>query len=108
MTEPHWPSVDAQLAEDRVAPGTALERLIRENQEFHLLRPEEANDRIDLPLWLRVYFRKQRPDLDYREGDPTGGYPLVLERLHEWMVANQDLPRGSGPSTSQSARISGA
>jgi hypothetical protein len=91
MTDPAWPSVEAQLEQDRVPPGSALERLIRENQDFHLLRPEEARDQIRLPLWLRVQWRKQHPDRKYSADDPTGGYPRVLRSIHAWMVANPDL-----------------
>jgi IPT/TIG domain len=91
MAEVAWPSVDEQLNQDNVPPGSALERLIREHQEFHLLRPGEAADRIGVPPWLRVYWRKQHPELSYPADDPTGGYPRVLRNLHAWMVAHPDL-----------------
>jgi hypothetical protein len=65
--------------------------LVQENQDFQLLRPEEASDRIGIPLWLRVYWRKQHPELEYRRDDPTGGYPHVLRNLHGWMLAHPDL-----------------
>ncbi len=67
-----WPSLDRQLDADRVVSGSALQRLIEENQDFHLLRPKEAADEIPVPLWLRVLWRKQHPDLEYRKGDPPG------------------------------------
>ncbi len=89
-----WPSLDRQLDADRVVSGSALQRLIEENQDFHLLRPEEAADEIPVPLWLRVLWRKQHPDLEYRKGDPAGGYPYVLKEIHEWMVSHQDLLPG--------------
>lgn len=92
MQEPVWPSTEEQLTRDQIRRGSALERLILENQDFDMLRPEEADDRIGVPLWLRVYWRKQHPELEYRDDDPTGGYPLTLRRVHAWMVANQDLP----------------
>jgi hypothetical protein len=91
-----WPSVEAQLAEDGVPPGSALERLIRENQDFDLLHPEERTDEIDLPLWLRVHWRKNHPEQEYRRNDPTGGYPLVLDQVHAWMLAHPDLPQEPG------------
>jgi hypothetical protein len=97
MAEPTWPSIESQLASDRIRPGTALDRLIRENQDFHLLRPEEANDRLGLPLWLRVYWRKQYPHRQYKSDDPTGGYPRALKELYAWMLANPD--RVSHPPT---------
>ena len=36
-----WPSVSQQLSADQVRPGSALESLIRANQDFDLLRPDE-------------------------------------------------------------------
>jgi hypothetical protein len=85
-----WPSLQQQLIDAKAIHGSALEQLIRDNQDFSILRPEEADDRLDLPPWLRVYWRKQHPDGKYF--GPSGGYPLVLERLLDWMVAHQDLP----------------
>lgn len=89
-----WPSLDRQLEADRVVSGSALQRLIQENQEFHLLRPEESRDKIPVPPWLRVLWRKRHPGLEYRADDPTGGYPHVLKEIHEWMVSHQDLLPG--------------
>jgi hypothetical protein len=89
-----WPSLDRQLEIDRVVSGSALQRLIQENQDFRLLRPEEARDTIPVPPWLRVLWRKQHPELTYRAGDPAGGYPHVLKEIHEWMLAHQDLLPG--------------
>ncbi len=54
-----------------------------------MLRPEEAHDQLGLPPWLRVYWRKLHPDADY--SGPSGGYPLSLADLYEWMVDHQDL-----------------
>lgn len=73
------------------SPSSALEKLIQDNQDFHLLRPEEAHDDIGLPLWLRVYWRKNHPEGVYSANDPTGGYPRVLKNIHAWMLANPDL-----------------
>jgi len=86
-----WPTVDQQVQKDRVEPGSALERLIQDNQDFRMLRPEEATDKIPVPLWLRVYWRKGHPEGRYTAGDPTGGYPHVLKEIHEWMLTHQDL-----------------
>lgn len=91
-----WPTVQRQLAADHIAPDTALAKLVRANQDFSLLGPEERNDRSPLPLWLRVYWRKAHPDMKVRTNDPTGGYPLVLKEVHEWMVSHPDLPDGRG------------
>ena len=88
---PSWPSLDKQLRQAHVEPGTLLERLVQDNQEFQMLRPEEANDKIPVPLWLRVYWRKGHPEGNYSAADPTGGYPLVLKEVYEWMVTHQEL-----------------
>src|SRR6185369_11232320 len=90
-TTPVWPSVEKQLAKDRVLPGTALERLVLANQDFSILRPEEANDKLLIPLWLRVHWRKAHPEGNYSGADATGGYPLVLREVAEWMVHHQNL-----------------
>jgi len=86
-----WPSVDKQLRQGRVEAGSALEALILDNQDFRMLRPEEASDKIPVPLWLRVYWRKGHPESGYSAADPTGGYPLVLKEVYEWMLTHQDL-----------------
>ncbi|HJX30017.1 MAG TPA: exo-alpha-sialidase [Thermoanaerobaculia bacterium] len=89
-----WPSLDSQLAADRVVLGSPLQQLIEANQDFQLLRPEEANDKIPVPLWLRVLWRKKHPHLEYLASDRTGGYPHLLKEIHEWMTSHQDLLPG--------------
>jgi hypothetical protein len=91
-----WPTVERQLAEARVAPGSPLAKLIRDNQDFSLLRPEEARDRLPVPLWLRVWWRKAHPESRISAADRTGGYPLVLKEIQEWMVTHPDLKGGNG------------
>jgi hypothetical protein len=86
-----WPSVDKQFRQGRVEAGSALEALILDNQDFKMLRAEEANDKIPVPLWLRVYWRKAHPEAGYSAADPTGGYPHVLKEVYEWMITHQDL-----------------
>ena len=88
---PAWPTLEAQMKRDHVRAGSALEALIRDNQDFHLLRPEEVQDKVPVPAWLRVVWRKAHPELVYSADDPTGGYPHVLKEVHEWMVRHQDL-----------------
>jgi len=90
-----WPSLQAQLAQDRVPAGSPLAKLIAGNQGFQLLRPEEAYDKLAAPLWLRVLWRKEHPDMRYVPGDGSGGYPLVLKEVYEWMVSHPDLQPGS-------------
>ena len=96
-----WPTVDRQLTEDRVAPDTAPAKLIRENQDFSLLRPEEAHDRLPVPAWLRVWWHKAQPEAEFSATDPTGGYPLVLKEIHEWMVSHPDLKGDHGATALQ-------
>ncbi|HXU45134.1 MAG TPA: hypothetical protein VN783_06385 [Thermoanaerobaculia bacterium] len=92
---PRFPSLDAQLRTSPVAirPESALAKLIAENQDFGLLRPEEAKDLRGLPPWLRVWWHKEHPESVYPplSEDPTGGYPLVLKEIWEWMLHHQDL-----------------
>lgn len=87
-----WASVDEQLAAAKATHGSAFEAFIRANQEYDLLRPGEGpNDGVGVPLWLRVYYRKQHPDEPPAPAGPIGDYPEVLHRIEEWMEANQDL-----------------
>jgi hypothetical protein len=92
---PSWPTLNQQLRADAVLPHSALEGLIAANQDFSVLRPEEAKDQIRVPLWLRVLWRHAHPEMTYSAADPTGGYPLVLKEVHEWMVTHQDLRPGA-------------
>ena len=86
-----WPTVQEQLEKSRVQSGSALERLILENQDFSVLNPKEATDHLRIPLWLRVLYRKNHPNDRFSPNDPTGGYPLVLNEVWEWMSTHQDL-----------------
>jgi hypothetical protein len=114
---PAWPTLEQQLAADRVPPGSALERLIRDSQDFALLRAEEAGDGLGLPPWLRVAWRKAHPRGRYLPGDPSGGYPLVLQEVHEWMAGHPDLravavaprsPAAAPPAVAGGAAAAGA
>src|SRR5688500_783584 len=88
---PDWPTLADQLRAGAVEPRSALAALIAANQDFSLLRPEEVKDKVRIPLWLRVLWRRAHPDMVYSAADPTGGYPLVLKEVHEWMATHQDL-----------------
>jgi hypothetical protein len=94
---PAWPTLDQQLAADRVPPGSALDRLIRDSQDSTLLRAGEAGEPLPLPLWLRVAWRRHHPRGRDSPADPTGGYPLVLQEVHEWLAAHPDL-RSAAPT----------
>ena len=92
---PSWPTLEKQLAHDKVVPGSALEKLIRENQDVKLLGPGEApDDGLGYPLWLRVYWRRLHPESVSGAGDATGGYPLILSEIGEWLIHHQDLRPG--------------
>jgi hypothetical protein len=93
-TRATWPSLESQMAKARVPAGSPLAKLIASNQEFQLLRPEESRDKIAVPPWLRVLWRKQHPQMGYTTNDGTGGYPLVLKEVYEWMVYHPDLRPG--------------
>ncbi len=95
-----FPTLNEQLTKEydelRIQSGSALEQLIRDNQDFGMLRAEEATDKRGLPPWIRVWWRKQHPEGEYPGDDPTGGYPLVLKEILEWMINHQDLRVGPG------------
>ena len=110
-----WPDLAEQLAESRADPSSAFEALVIANQDFSLLRPDEATDDLRVPLFLRVFWRRAHPELTYEASDPTGGYPLVLAELYEWMQTHQSLEPGpgerdtvDGATTGANLRISGA
>ncbi|HEY7213619.1 MAG TPA: sialidase family protein [Thermoanaerobaculia bacterium] len=91
LARPPWPSLAEQLAADRVPPGSALARLIARNQDFQMLRSEEVRDKAGVPPWLRVLWRKSHADDEYSAANPTGGYPLALKDVYEWLVHHPDL-----------------
>ena len=84
------PSLEQQLKDSRVIAGSALETLIKQNQDFSILDPSELNDGGPFPLWLRVYVRKTHPELTF-SGTPVR-YPLLLKEILSYMIRHQDLP----------------
>jgi hypothetical protein len=88
------PTLAAQLQKAGARPGTAFEKLIKENQDFSILRADERQDTGRVPPWMKVVWRKANPDGFYSEKDPTGGYPFVLKEVVEWMQSHQDLRPG--------------
>lgn len=95
---PKWPSVHKQLEDARAPEGSRLEQVIRQNQEVELLHPSEASDGLPFPPWLRIKWRKAHPE-DYPPGEQVA-YPLMLERVREWLIHNPDAadPDGEGRS----------
>ncbi|MBK9090495.1 MAG: pre-peptidase C-terminal domain-containing protein [Holophagales bacterium] len=88
------PTLAEQLKKAGARPGTAFEQLIKENQDFSVLRADEKGDTGRVPPWLKVIWRKANPDGHYTADDPTGGYPFVLKEVVEWMQSHQDLRPG--------------
>src|SRR5258708_6817664 len=96
---PSFPPLDEQLKAAHAKPNSALDKLIRENQDFSKLKDRDANDKI-VPPWLKVYWRKGHPEANYDNADdPTGGYPLVLKEVLEWMMTHQDFKPGQPEAT---------
>jgi hypothetical protein len=93
--KPKWPSIQEQRAAAKAPRGSALEKLIQANQDFHLLHPDEAKDDVPLPPWIRVHWRKAHPDLVHPSVNPGAGYPDVLHTIHRWMISHPDSPLGS-------------
>src|SRR5947209_12741086 len=114
------PALERQLAADRVPPGSALAALIQDNQDFARLRPEELGEDGEVPPWLRVLWRKSHPEGTFSAADPTGGYPLALKEIHEWMTTHPDLrpgprerdalpvPSAKAAAAGSNVRVSGA
>jgi hypothetical protein len=87
-----WFTAEEQLARAKAKHGSKFEKFILANQDHRVLRPEEhSGDGIEYPLWLRVYWRKQHPEQPDSPAGPAGDYPEALDRIEEWMKANQDL-----------------
>jgi hypothetical protein len=82
------PSVTEQIRSARAPSGSVLEQVIRDNQDFDLLAPEELDDDYPLPLWLRVVYRKEHPEIPFPDKNPGAAYPEVLSQLHRRMIAN--------------------
>jgi hypothetical protein len=92
---PQWPSLEQQLSDARVKHGSALEQLIKDNQDFSMLEPQEASDDLGFPLWLRVYVRKMHPEIKFSPyAPPRVGYPLILKEILSYMLRHQDAPTG--------------
>src|SRR4029079_4576659 len=100
-----FPSLDAQLKQAHAKPGSALDKLIRAHQNFGQLKKRGADYAEIVPAWLKVYWRKGHPEVNYdNDNDPTGGYPHVLKEVFEWMVSHQDLQPGPADASLSPAR----
>jgi hypothetical protein len=101
-----WPSLEEQLRDYNVSEDSPLGRLIQESQEFELLQPEELDDSIPLPPWLRIHWRTQNPNFGYSADYPLGGYPSGLRHLHDWILTHPDLEPGPEPEPSHDPPLS--
>ncbi len=90
-----WPGIHEQLESARAPAGSAYEQLIRDHQDFSIL-PANEHDPMGLPPWLKVWWRTEHPEID--ESNGLVAYPLILERIWEYMRRNPDHPTGSAKS----------
>ena len=81
-----------------IRPGTALAKLAHESEsEPHVANltaiQKQPRLKVDIPLWLRSHYRRNHPEMrtNVRANDPTGGFPMALENLYNWMLRHQDL-----------------
>lgn len=93
-SKPKTPTVEEQIESAQAPKGSALEELIRANQDFELLHPDEFEDDYPIPLWLRVLWRKEHPEVEMPAKNPGAAYPEVLSQAYRRMVANPDDARG--------------
>jgi hypothetical protein len=96
-----WPTLETQLT--GVIPGSAFEQLIKGNQDFSMLDPSEVNDRYAFPPWMRVWWRKSHPELNF--SNPV--YPIILKEILGWLNRHQDLqptPVDSSKAAAQHSR----
>ena len=100
-SKPKRPTIRAQIESAKAPKGSALEKLIRANQDFELLHPEEFEDDYPIPLWLRVAWRKQHPDVQLPAKNPGAAYPEVLSQAYQRMVANPNDAWGPDAASSR-------
>ncbi len=78
MYPPEW--------EVEVPAGTKLDELRKRlDAELSLLPEKDLEDTSPLPIWFRVYLRKQLPEL--QESGPYQ-YPRTAGRILQWMINN--------------------
>jgi len=73
-----------------VPEGTKLDTVRRMlDKQFNQLPPKDLEDQTPLPLWFRVYLRREFPDL------PKSGpyqYPRTANRILQRLLDNPDSP----------------
>jgi len=103
-----------------IREGTALAKLVAETTTHGpemALAVKTPSIKLDIPSWLAAHYRRNHSEMPKAamQLDPTGGYPLVLENLHAWMLLHQDLKpseppafkAAAGASVGQNIKISG-
>jgi hypothetical protein len=90
------PQAGGEAGKLTIRPGTALAKLVHEaDTHVALLAGVQKQGRlkVDIPLWLRSHYRRNHPEMrtEVRANDPTGGFPMALENLYNWMLRHQDL-----------------
>jgi len=98
------PTVEEQIKKTGAPATSALARLIRDSQDFALLHPEELDDDYPTPLWLRVAWRKQHPEIQMPAKNPGAAYPEILSQIYKRMVANPHEPWGPNATPTTPAR----
>jgi hypothetical protein len=103
------PTLRDQVRDASAPTGSVLDKMIRENQDFHLLATEELDDDYPVPLWLRVYYRKQHPDIPFPAKNPGAAYPEFLSQFYRRMTADPNHPWGGNepPKAEESGRAKG-
>jgi hypothetical protein len=89
------PGAEEQIAAAQVDPNSPLAQLIRENQPAELPAAMAADvtdpGEIDVPVWVRVYWRRQHPEAEFVAEDPTHGLPKALEQFADWLLTHPTL-----------------
>lgn len=102
------PTLTDQIKDARAPSGSVLEKMIRENQDFELLATEELDDNYRVPLWLRVLYRKQHPEITFPAKNTGAAYPEVLSQVYRRMVANPNHPWAGEEPGKAAARPKGS
>jgi hypothetical protein len=101
------PTVNDQVKQAGAPAQSALAKMIRANQDFELLQPEELEDEFPIPPWLRVAWRKQHPEVQLPAKNPGAAYPEVLSQVYERMQANPNDDWATVSSPEDAEKVDG-
>ena len=79
-SKPKRPTIRCPDRERECAEGQCARKADPGEPGFELLQPEEFEDEYPIPLWLRVAWRKQHPDIPLPAKNPGAAYPEVSPR----------------------------